>query len=147
MIKNGRGVIRGDTRSPRRRRRHQRQIASVLVAGTCRVCFTWRRRSITLGDLLAGAKDVPSGCTVACILFVHFVHTVKAASRKASPCPGARTGRLGKSRYTSTYGVVALSFCTLERRRSGDTDVYTWTKKDLHENRPENRIISRLKIL
>lgn len=79
-IKNGRGVIRGGTRLPRR----QRRIASVLVAGVRRACFTWRRRSITLGDLLAGAKDVPSGCTVACILFVHFVHTVKA-SRKASP--------------------------------------------------------------
>lgn len=45
-----------------------------------------RRRSVTLGDLLAGAKDVPSGCTVACILFVHFVHTVKA-SRKACGGP------------------------------------------------------------
>lgn len=142
-IKNGWGVIRGGTRSPRRRRRRQRRIASVLVSGARRACFTWRRRSVTLGDLLAGAKDVPSGCTVACILFVHFVHTVKA-SRKASPCPGARTGSLGKSRYT--YHVRRRRSLFLHVRASPKRRLtYTWTKKDLHENRPENRrIIPRL---
>lgn len=114
-IKNGRGVIRGGTRLPRR----QRRIASVLVAGVRRACFTWRRRSITLGDLLAGAKDVPSGCTVACILFVHFVHTVKASRKASPPVPGHGRGD-PVNPCTSTYGVVALSFCTLERRRSGD---------------------------
>lgn len=96
-IKNGRSVIRGDGTRPRRREPTPvAGLSSVLVPGrssVCRARFTWRRRSVTLGDLLAGAKDVPSGCTVACILFVHFVHTVKA-SRKASP-RSVYTGRRG----------------------------------------------------
>lgn len=129
------------TRSPRRRRR----ITLVLVAGVRRACFTWRRRSITLGDLLAGAKDVPSGCTVACILFVHFVHTVKA-SRKASPRPGARTGRPGKSTYVHVRRRRSLFLHVRASPKRRLT--YTWTKKDLHENHLENRrIISRLWIL
>lgn len=121
-IKNGRGVIRDGTRSPRRRRR----IGSVLVAGVRRTCFTWRRRSITLGDLLAGAKDVPSGCTVACILFVHFVHTVKA-SRKASPRPRARTGRPGKSTYIHVQRRRSLFLHVRASPKRRLT--YTWMKK------------------
>jgi len=137
-IKNGRGVIRDDTRSPRRRRR----IASVLVTSVRRTCFTWRRRSITLGDLLAGAKDVPSGCTVACILFVHFVHTVKA-SRKASPSP-ARTERPGKSTYIHVQRRRSLFLHVRASPKRRLT--YTWMKKDIYENCYENRIISRFYI-
>lgn len=95
------------------------QPRGLVGVGDAGVRFTSaRRRSITLGDLLAEAKDVPNGCTVACILFVHFVHTVKA-SRKAPWAPGG-LGQGDPVNPTSVHGVVALSFCTLERRRSGD---------------------------
>lgn len=65
--------------------------ARVYVYTGLRVCespytiyTTLSCRGVTPGDLLAGAKDVPSGCTVACILFVHFVHTVKAREANRS---------------------------------------------------------------
>jgi len=119
------------TRPPRRRRRPAHGARRCWYAG---IRFTWHRRSITLGDLLAEAKDVPNGCTVACILFVHFVHTVKA-SRKAPWHRGLGRGDPVKSnvrprRRRSLFLHVRAS----PKRRL----TYTWTtKKDPHEIHPQ----------
>lgn len=115
--------------SPSRRRRPMPWLALVLVSPSA--CFTWRRRNVTLGDLLAGAKDVPSGCTVACILFVHFVHTVKA-SRKAYHEPGAPV------KSTASSLSLFLHVRASPKRRL----TYTWMKKDLHETVPKTVALS-----
>lgn len=109
-IKNGRGAIRDGTRSSRR----QRRIALVLVASVRRACFVTLRSVICSPEQKMFPVAAPSPASSLYTLFTPWRQVVRY-----HPVPGHGRGDPVNPR-TSTYGVVALSFCTLERRRSGD---------------------------